>query len=269
MIMNELVTNGTIYALTGAFAGLASGLFGIGGGIVVVPVLAYIFQQNALVPENMVMQMAAATSLAVMIFTSQSTIRAYMKRGAILWPRFNTMVAGIVLGTILGVILANYVPTKLLRVIFGVFLFMVAVEMIINIKVVRKRKRPARWLHSSVSSLIGFKSGLLGVGGGAVVIPYLSWCGVNARKVAAIAALCTMTVSLIGTATFILTSYKVPDLPPYSLGYVYWPSVLLVAIPSVLFAPVGARISHDLPLKKLKIAFSIVLVFTAIDLIIK
>ncbi len=268
MIINELVANGTIYALTGAFAGLVSGLFGIGGGIVVVPALAYIFQNNDQVPTHMIMQMAAATSLAIMIFTSQSTVRAYMSRGAILWSQYTSVVAGIALGSILGVMLASHVPTHVLRIMFGLFLIVVSVEMIVNIKVERQRKRPTWWFHSSVSSLIGFKSGLLGVGGGVVVIPYLHWCGVNTRKIAAIAALCTMTVALIGTTTFIVTSYKTPDLPPHTLGYIYWPAVLLVAIPSVLFAPLGARISHGLELKKIKIAFTIILLFTAIDLII-
>lgn len=266
-VINDLITHGTIYAIAGAFAGLVSGLFGIGGGVVVVPALLYIFTHHRYVPVDMAMHMAAATSLTVMIFTSQSTVRAYMRRGSVLWSRFTNMIFGIVIGTILGVMLANYVPTHILKIIFGCFLLIVAGEMAINFKVKRQRKRPAWWFHSSVSSLIGFKSGLLGVGGGTVVIPYLNWCGVNARKIAAISALCTMTVSIVGVSAFIISSYRVPDLPAYATGYVYWPAVLLIAFPSMFFAPIGAKISHNLPLEKLKLAFTVILILTAIDLI--
>lgn len=267
MIINEVVTNGTVYALAGAFAGLASGLFGIGGGVVVVPALAYIFKHNYLVPESMTMHVAAATSLAVMIFTSQSTIRAHHRKGKVLWSIFSMMFGGIVLGTILGVMMAHYVPTNILKIIFGFFLLVVAGEMVVNLKVQRPRKRPAWWFHSSVSSLIGFKSGLLGVGGGTVVIPYLSWCGVNTRKIAALSALCTLTVSIVGTIVFIISTYHVSNLPPYATGYVYWPAVILIAIPSMFFAPIGTKISYNLPIKKLKMAFTIILILTAIDLI--
>jgi len=267
VVINELVTHGTVYALAGAFAGLVSGLFGIGGGVVVVPALAYIFKNNHLVDPGMIMHLAAATSLAVMIFTSQSTVRAYKRRGDVLWSQYGEMAVGIALGTILGVMLANYVPTHMLRAIFGFFLFVVAGEMAINIRIERQHKNPAWWFQSSVSSLIGFKSGLLGVGGGTIVIPYLNWCGVDSRKIAAISALCTMTVAVIGTIAFVVTSYHIPNLPRYATGYVYWPAVLLVALPSMLFAPIGAKISYDLPLKKLKAAFILILILTAIDLI--
>jgi uncharacterized membrane protein YfcA len=263
-----MVTHGTIYAIAGAFAGLVSGLFGIGGGVVVVPALAYIFSHHDFVPAGMAMHMAAATSLAIMIFTSQSTVRAYTRQEQVLWPRFNSMILGIVIGTVLGVTFASYVPTDVLRIILGLFLLVVAFEMAINFKVKRSRKRPSWWFNSSVSSLIGFKSGLLGVGGGVVVIPYLNWCGVNARKIAAISALCTMTVSIVGASAFIVTSYHLPDLPSYATGYVYWPAVLLVAFPSMYFAPIGAKISYNLPMHKLKVAFTLILILTAIDLII-
>lgn len=268
MVVHELMTHGTIYALAGAFAGIVSGIFGIGGGIVVVPTLAYIFSRHVMISPDMVMHMAAATSLAIMIFTSQSTVRAYMRRGEVLWSYYFSMLAGIILGTMLGVAVAHYVPTHVLRILFGFFLLIVAGEMIVNFRLDRPKKNPPWWFHSSVSSLIGFKSGMLGVGGGVVVIPYLNWCGVHTRQIAAISALCTLSVAVIGTFAFVINGWHLSGLPPYASGYVYWPAVLLVALPSMFFAPIGARISYNIPIKKLRAAFTLVLIFIAIDFIV-
>ena len=264
----ELIQNGTGYALAGAFAGLMSGILGIGGGMVVVPALAFMFQRNANIPPEVVMHMAAGTSLAIMIFTAQATVYSRGKKEAILWPIYRSLAPGIILGTVLGVATAHCLPTTVLALIFALFLFAVAIKMALDVHATHPHKFPPPWLNRLISGLIGFKSGLLGVGGGVLIIPYLTYCGVKTRKIATISALCTLTVALIGTVSVMISGYDTPSLPSFAVGYVYWPAVLWVAIPSVLFAPAGASIAYKLPVRHLKYAFVAILFITAMDMLL-
>lgn len=268
MNIYEPAIHGLIYALAGTFAGLMSGILGIGGGIVVVPALLYIFQHNPEIPTTLEMHFAAGTSLAVMIFTSQSSIRSHLKLGDILWKVYRRLWLGIVIGVILGAFVASLTSTYWLKLFFGIFLLFVAFKMLLGMDVTKVRSFPRVWINALVSFLIGFKSGLLGVGGGTLIIPYLTYCGIETRKIAAVSALCTLTVSIIGTIIFIMTGLKEVGLPAYSTGFVYWPAVVWVAIPSVVFAPLGAKLNYILPVKQLRYGFVIVLLLTALDLLI-
>ncbi|MDI9819538.1 MULTISPECIES: sulfite exporter TauE/SafE family protein [unclassified Legionella] len=267
MILTEIATSGTVYALIGAFAGLMSGILGIGGGVIVVPGLLFIFRHNPDFPTHIIMHMAAGTSLAVMLFTSQSSIRAHYKLNGILWSAYKRLWPGIVVGTILGALCADLLPTHWLKILFGLFLLFVAVKMLSGLHVTHPHRFPNTWINGLVSSLIGFKSGLLGVGGGTLIIPYLNYCGIEMRRIAAVSALCTMTVAILGTITCIITGSNEIDLPAYSTGYVYWPAVVCVAIPSTLFAPIGAKLTYIIPVKQLKFAFVAILLLTAVDLL--
>jgi len=268
MILSEVLQNGSIYALAGAFAGLMSGLLGIGGGIIVVPALAFIFSHNDLVPEEMIMHVSAGTSLAVMIITSQASVRAHHRKGVSIWPIFKKLFPGIVLGAALGVMTADLLTSYWLKIIFGLFLLAVAIKMYWDRDVTRPHQFPRTWIHSLVSGLIGFKSGLLGVGGGILIIPYLTFCGVHLRKIAAISAACSMTVAIVGCLAFIITGLNESGLPAGSWGFVYWPAVLWIAIPSSLFAPVGAHLSYRLPVHQLKMAFIVFLVLVGVDMLL-
>ncbi|WP_019215826.1 sulfite exporter TauE/SafE family protein [Legionella tunisiensis] len=268
MILSEIAANGSIYALAGAFAGLMSGIMGIGGGIIVVPSLLFIFQHNPAFPSNLTMHIAAGTSLAIMLFTSQSSVRAHYRQGGILWSIYNRLWPGIVIGAVSGAILADQLPTHWLQILFGLFLLFVAFKMLSGMHIVRPQQFPRPWINNLISFLIGCKSGLLGVGGGTVIIPYLSYCGVEMPKITPVSALCTLTVAVLGTITFILTGLNEIGLPPYTTGYVYWPAVLCVAIPSSIFAPIGAKLTYILPIEQLKYGFIVILFLTAIDLLI-
>jgi len=253
--------------LAGAFAGLMSGVLGIGGGIIVVPALVFIFRDDPSVPANLVMHIAAGTSLAVMMFTSQASIRAHRKKSDIQWDVFKRLWPGIVIGVLSGALLADRLPTQWLKWLLGIFLLFVAIKMLTGKDVSQSRGFPRRWINALISFVIGLKSGLLGIGGGALIIPYLTYCGIEMRKIAAVSSLCTMTVAVLGTLTFIFTGSNEGGLPPFSTGYVYWPAVAALAIPSVLLAPVGAELTYRLPVKKLTYAFVIILFFTAINLL--
>lgn len=268
MIITEVLENGAVFAMTGAFAGLMAGILGIGGGMVVVPALAFIFHHHHLIPDHLIMHVAAGTSLAVMLITSQASVRAHYRLGEILWPIYQRLWPGIVIGAVLGAVFADLLPSHWLKVIFGVFLLVVAVKMFLDRHVTRPRQFPRPWVHHLISGLIGMKSGLLGVGGGALIIPYLTYCGVSLRKIAAISGLCTMTVAVVGSLAFMLTGRNEPGLPAYSIGYVYWPAAFWIAIPSALFAPIGARLTYVLPVQQLKNAFIVFLLLAALDMLV-
>lgn len=263
----DILTHGTVYALTGAFAGLMAGLIGIGGGMVVVPGLLYVFAHHNLMPQDVLMHFAAGTSLAIMIITAQSAVRAHYRLGDIYWPAFNRLWPGIVLGTICGAALAKQIPTYWLQRIFAVFLLLISVKMLSDVKVTKIRDFPRPWINNLVSYVIGFKSGLLGIGGGALIIPYLTYCGIDMRKITPVSSLCTITVSTIGTLAFIILGWGVAGEPRLATGFVYWPAVLWVSIPAALLAPIGARLTYALPVKKLKYGFIAFLIITAIDML--
>lgn len=266
-ILTALMDNGAIFALTGAFAGFMAGVLGIGGGMIVVPALAFIFHHSQIIPDALEMHVAAGSSLAIMIFTAQASVRAHRKTGEILWPIYHRLWPGILFGTISGAIIADLLPTDWLKIIFGIFLLIIAFKMLANIHVDHPHHVPSIWVDRLISYLIGFKSGLLGIGGGALIVPYLNYCGVNTYKIPAVSSLCTLTVAMIGTIAFIVTGSNEVGLPEFCSGYVYWPAVIWVAIPSMLFAPIGAQITYALPVQQLKYGFTAILFIAALDLI--
>ena len=267
MMITAILENGAIYAMTGAFAGLMAGILGIGGGMIVVPALVYIFHHAQVVPASVEMHVAAGSSFAIMIFTAQASIRAHHRQGTILWSVYQLLWPAIALGTVFGALFAVILPTYWLKIILGVVLLCIAIKMLFNLKVSHPHHFPSTWVNRLIGFLIGFKSGLLGIGGGAVIVPYLSFCGVETRKIPGVSALCTLTVAVIGTVAVMITGHNYQGLPVYSTGFVYWPAVFCVAVPSVLFAPIGARLTYILPIRELKYGFVVILLFAACSLI--
>ncbi|WP_298627334.1 sulfite exporter TauE/SafE family protein [uncultured Legionella sp.] len=266
-MLPDLLMSGIIYVFIGAFAGLMSGAIGIGGGIVIVPGLVFVFQLNHVIPEQLSMHVAAATSLAVIIFTSLVSVRVHYKIGEILWPVFNRLWPGLALGVVSGVVIADAVPTSWLKIMFGLFLLFVAVKMLTNLRANNIKKTPGFWLNGIISYFIGVLSGLLGVGGGVLIVPYLTYCGVAARKIVGVSNLCTFVVGFIGTIVFMLTGQNDMANIAYSTGYVYWPAVFFVGLPSTLMAPIGARLHYLLPVHYLTYGFIVLLILTAIKML--
>lgn len=267
MIFPDVLLNGSVYVLIGVFAGLMAGVLGIGGGIIVVPGLAFIFHYNHLIPEQLIMRAAAGSSLAIMIFTTQSSLKAHLKMGAVLWPLFNKLWPGIVLGVISGAWLASLIPIHWLKYLFSILLFLVALKMLAEIHVTQPGSFPRSWITRMVSYFIGLMSGLLGIGGGILSVPFLTYCGVDIRKIAAVSNLCTLTVALVGTIVFMMTGYHAMSTVLYSTGFIYWPAVLAVAIPSSIAAPLGAKLNYVLPVTQLKFVFIVILIATATNLL--
>lgn len=268
-MINELFQSGAVYAVTGAFAGLIAGTLGVGGGLVLVPALAFIFHHNDRIPTTVVMHLAAGSSLAIMMITALSSLRAHYYLNRILWPLFFRIFPGLIIGVLLGAKMADWLSSYWLKMIFGVFLLLVSFKMYLDRNVARNDHHfPKPWIHHSFSTFVGLKSGLLGIGGGALIVPYLTYCGVDMRKIPAISVLCTVTIAVTGSLLFMYNGSNEVGLPDYAIGYVYWPAVLWVAIISSVFAPLGARWSYLLPIKHLKNAFILFLLFAAIDMLI-
>ncbi len=244
-----------IYLFAGAIAGLLSGLFGVGGGLIIVPILSVVFTGLAF-PEQHVMHMALGTSLATIIFTSVSSARAHHSHANVDWPLVGKIASGIVLGTLLGSVLAASLETTWLKAIFAIFVFAVATQLILNLTPDSKRGLPGLFGTSFVGVIIGIVSSLVGIGGGTLSVPFLIYCNVSIRKAIGTSATIGLPIALSGTLGFIFNGLEVPQLPSYSLGYVFLPAVICIALVSGITAPLGARLAQRLPAITLKRAFA-------------
>jgi len=266
--MDFSVFNIFFFISAGVSAGLLSGLLGIGGGTIVVPALAYIFA-DSVIPKAVVMHMAVGTSLTIMVFTTQASMRAHNRAGNIDWDLYKKLAPAVVLSVIAGTILGDSLSTFVLQIIFGIFLLLVALRMLLAGQARANAGLPGKFGLNILGTVIGLKSGLLGIGGGAVSIPFLIYCGVAVRLVVGMAAALSVTIASIGMVSTIITGFNTPNLPSYSSGYVYWPAVFCVAIPSMLSAVLGAKISHSLPTRALTRIFGVFLLVVAFDMLIR
>lgn len=257
-----------LYILTGLFAGCLAGLLGVGGGIIVVPALAFIFEHNPVIPSSIIMHMATASSLAIMVLTAQASARAHQQHGRVLWRLYLRMSAGLLAGAVGGVILSNILHTKTLSIIFAIFLLMISIQMFTFSGPKYRRHLPGHWGMRGVGFVIGGLSGLLGIGGGTLTIPFLIHCRVPMRGTAGVAALASVTVALTGTLTFIITGIGTVRGVPWSIGYIYLPAVFCVGIPSMLATPWGAKLTYRLPVKTVRKVFTFFLAAVSIKMLV-
>lgn len=247
-----------IYLAAGCVAGMISGMFGLGGGVVIVPVLIFVFTTQG-VSVEVLMQMAVASSLAVIIISSISSVRAHSRLGGVRWPIFRRMVAGIALGAMTGAVVANFLTFDVLRTVFGVFLLAVATQMAFGLKPKADGRLPGTLGLNLAGFGIGGFSALVGIGGGTLMVPFLSRAGVVMQQAVGTSAACGMPIAVAGALGFIITGWGRPELPALATGYVYWPAVAGIALASYVVAPVGAKLAHSLPPLLLRRIFAVVL----------
>ncbi|MDR0776333.1 MAG: sulfite exporter TauE/SafE family protein [Azonexus sp.] len=255
-----------VYLALGAFVGFFAGLLGIGGGGVMVPLLVMLFAAQGL-PAGEVMHLALGTSMATIFFTSLSSMRAHQAHGAVLWRIVARITPGILLGTVLGTHIASRVPTKALAVIFTVFICYVSVQMVLNAKPRAQRDMPGLFGTSAVGVGIGALSCLVAIGGGALSVPFMTWCNVKIQHAIGTSAAIGFPIALGGALGYIWNGWGVPGLPAGSLGFVYTPAVLAMVVSSVLTAPIGARQTHRLPVATLKRVFAAILLVLAVKML--
>lgn len=253
-----MLTTYLLYITLGAFAGVLAGLLGIGGGLVIVPMLYIAFEAQGF-PDAHIQHIALGTSLATIIFTSLSSMWAHHKRGAINYTAFWRLTPGIITGTFLGAWLASLLSTGFLKAFFGLFLYYVATQMLMNIKPKPGRELPGQLGTFGAGNGIGIFSALVGIGGGTLTVPFLSWCNQTMHTAIATAAAVGLPIALSGTAGFVVNGWNVQGIPTPHVGYVYLPAFLGIICMSVLTAPLGAKLAHSLPVDKLKRIFAILL----------
>lgn len=244
-----------IYMALGAVAGILAGLMGIGGGLVIVPMLVFCFAGLGM-PHEHIMHIALGTSLASIIFTSISSFMAHHRRGAVHWEVVRRIVPGIIAGTLLGAYIVSLMSTNILKGFFGIFLFYVAIQMLLDRKPKSNRELPGHLGMFGAGSVIGTFSSLMGIGGGTLSVPFMVWCNITVHNAIGTSSAIGLPIAVAGTVGYMLTGMNIGDLPSYSVGYIYIPALLGVVSASMLTAPLGARLAHWLSVFKLKRIFA-------------
>jgi uncharacterized membrane protein YfcA len=257
-----------IFILLGIFSGLIAGLLGIGGGLVVVPILLMLFPIIGLQDTGSLVHLAIGTSLATIMFSSLASIYTHHKHGGVLWPLFGKIAPGIILGSALGASVAHYLPGDILKKIFGVLEILLAINMAFGKQPAAHRNLPGTIGLNGLGLSVGAVGSIMGMGGGALTTPFFMWCNVAARNAIATSAAIGLPTALAGAAGYVITGWNAPNLPAWSLGYIYLPALLGIVIPSLIFAPIGANLTHKLPAKTLKRVFAVVLVVFGINMLV-
>lgn len=247
-----------LYLLLGAAAGVLAGLFGVGGGIIIVPVLVLSFTSHGIAPEILT-HLAVGTSLATIVFTSINSTLEHHRRGAVRWPLFRWLTLGIVLGTVLGALTAAAIKGEWLQKIIGTFAVIIAIQLALDLKPRASRDVPGKPGLTAAGGVIGWASAIFGIGGGSLTVPFLVWRSVPMQQAVATSAACGLPIAIAGALSFIWTGWGNPQLPEWSLGFVYLPGLLGIALTSMFFARIGARLAHRLPPRLLKRLFALLL----------
>jgi len=247
-----------IYLAAGGLAGILAGLMGIGGGLVIVPILVFCFSLQDFDHVH-IMHLALGTSLASIIFTSVSSFMAHHRRGAVHWDIVKHIVPGIIVGTLLGAYLASLTSTNVLKGFFGLFLYYVALQFLLNKKSEASRELPGSIGMFSAGNIIGIVSSLLGIGGGTLSVPFMMWCNVTVLHAIGTSAAIGFPIAITGALGYVLTGLQTDGLPPFSMGYIYLPALLGIVGASMFTAPLGARLAHWLPVPRLKRIFALLL----------
>ncbi len=250
----------------GVVVGFLAGLLGIGGGGVMVPVLTAIFIANGF-PSEQVVHMALATSMAAIVPTAFASLRAHQSKGAIAWPIVWQITPGILLGTFAATFLATYLSSEVLAIFFACFMAYVALQMWLGAKPQPHREVPGIVGLSLAGLVIGAVSALVAIGGGSLTVPFLMWCNVNIRNAIATSAAVGFPIALAGTLGYLVNGWSVQGLPTYTIGFVYWPAVIMIAASSFFTTRMGAHLAHSLPVNTLKKAFAVLVVLLSLKML--
>jgi uncharacterized membrane protein YfcA len=243
----------------GCTAGFLAGLLGIGGGMLMVPFITLILSQRG-VGAALSVKMAIATSMATILFTSISSVRAHHKRGAVRWELVRTLAPGIVMGGLAaGAGVFALLKGSTLALVFGLFVAFSATQMLLDKKPAPSRQMPGAGGRVAAGGVIGFISGLVGAGGGFISVPFMTWCNVPIHNAVATSAALGFPIALAATLGYVIGGWNLDSGLPGAVGYLWLPALAVIASASVLLAPLGARTAHAMNVKSLKRVFALVL----------
>jgi uncharacterized membrane protein YfcA len=246
------------YLLIGALVGFLAGLLGIGGGMIIVPLLVFVFSAKGF-PEAHLMHAALGTALATILFTSLSSVTAHHRRSGVDWAIARAIAPGILIGGFVAPAIAAQLPTRPLAMFFTAFMFYAATQMFFRMQPKATRELPGPGGLLAVGGIIGILSSLLAAGGAFLSIPFMTWCKVPLRRAIGTSAAIGFPIAAAGTIGYVLNGLRVARLPDWSLGFVYLPALALIVVTSMLAAPLGARLTHAMPVAKLRIVFALLL----------
>lgn len=259
-----------VFISLGVIVGIMAGLFGIGGGGILVPSLTAIFIFQGISKESVV-HLALGTSMACIALTSLSSMRAHHANGTVIWPLAKVMSIGMIIGTFGATFLVPYLSSKTLAVFFSVFMAYVSFRMFRKAKINAQAAKINKTELRLVTLGIGAVSALVSIGGGSLTVPYLTWRNINIRNAIATSAALGFVISIAGTLGYLINGLLSVGSNGYNIGYtwgyIYLPAVLLISIPSYFTAPLGAKLTQKLPVQTLKKVFGILLIALSLKML--
>ena len=256
------------YLLLGAFVGFFAGLFGIGGGLVMVPVLSFLFEAQHLGgAQNL--HLALGTSMAAILYTAASSARTHYSHGAVDMHIVRGLTPGLLLGTLLGALFASSVSQLYLAVFFALFVYFAAAQMLLGLKPEATRQLPGHISMALAGSVIGAISSLVSIGGGVLSVPFMLWHNIPLKQAIGTSAALGFPIALGGTTGYVVTGLALHTLPSGTLGFVYLPALLMLAAGSTFTTSLGAKATHSLPLKPLRRSFAVLLFVLATKMLLK
>lgn len=256
------------YLALGAFVGLFSGMFGIGGGAILVPVLLILFNMQDF-PTPYIMHLALGTSMATILFTSLASMRKHHQHGAVNWAVVCTITPGILFGAALGALCAASVSPRGLGIFFALFMYFAAIQILFELRPQASRQLPGVAGMTLTGTFTGWISSLVSIGGGTIVVPFLIWCNVPLRNAIGTSAAIGFPVAIGGTTGYIVSGLSFHMLPSPNLGFVYLPTLFWIALASVMTAPLGAKAAHRMKIGLLRKLFAVLMLVLATHLLIK
>jgi len=250
-------------AALGLGTGFLAGLLGIGGGMLMVPFITIIMGHRG-VASDLAVKMAIATSMATIIFTSVSSVRAHHKRGAVRWDIVRRLAPGIVMGSLLGSLgVFALLKGTVLAIVFALFVGFSATQTFLDKKPKPTRQMPGTGGQLAAGGVLGFISGLVGAAGGFISVPFMTWCNIAIHNAVATSAALGFPIAVANVAGYVVSGQSVQGLPDGSVGYIWLPALVVIAVCSFVVAPLGAKAAHSLPVSKLKRVFASILYLLA------
>ena len=268
--MHDLALLVVSCAVLGCVVGFLAGLLGIGGGLIIVPVLSALLMHFDVVADDHVIVIAIATSLASILFTSTSSALAHHKNNNVPWGIAPWVMSGVALGALISGFAASLIPEQFLRIVFAISVVFIAARMVLSARtntVVKTHPMPKGPIIGAISAVMGGLSGLIGIGGGALIVPLLHYFSVDIKKAIGCAAACGIVIALFGSVGYISAGWQVTDLQHGFAGFVYLPALLGIVITSWFMAPVGAKATHYLPVSTIKKVFAVLLIIIALQMV--